>query len=215
MQLIGMLDSPYVRRVAISLQLLGLPFEHRSISVFRTFEQFKGINPVVKAPTLVCDDGTVLMDSTLMLDYAEVLAAAKGMGRSLMPGAPAQRQHALRVVGLALAACEKSVQIIYEQTLRPAEKQHQPWLDRVQGQLLAACAALEAELKRVPPAATSDTIDQAGLTCAVAWQFMQQTRPGLVPVADHPVLQAYSEQVEQLPEFAAAPHGDGTVAARG
>jgi glutathione S-transferase len=163
----------------------------------------------------VCDDGTVLMDSTLMLDYAEVLAAAKGTGRSLMPGAPAQRQHALRVVGLALAACEKSVQIIYEQTLRPAEKQHQPWLDRVQGQLLAACAALEAELKRVPPAATSDTIDQAGLTCAVAWQFMQQTRPGLVPVADHPVLQAYSEQVEQLPEFAAAPHGDGTVAARG
>jgi glutathione S-transferase len=215
MQLIGMLDSPYVRRVAISLQLLGLPFEHRSISVFRTFEQFKGINPVVKAPTLVCDDGTVLMDSTLMLDYAEVLAAAKGTGRSLMPGAPAQRQHALRVIGLALAACEKSVQIIYEQTLRPAEKQHQPWLDRVQGQLLAACAALEAELKRVPPAATSDTIDQAGLTCAVAWQFMQQTRPGLVPVADHPVLQAYSEQVEQLPEFAAAPHGDGTVAARG
>ena len=38
MQLIGMLDSPYVRRVAISLQLLGLPFEHRSISVFRTFD---------------------------------------------------------------------------------------------------------------------------------------------------------------------------------
>lgn len=215
MQLIGMLDSPYVRRVAISLQLLGLPFEHRSISVFRTFDQFKGINPVVKAPTLVCDDGTVLMDSTLMLDYAEALAAAKGTGRSLMPGALAQRQQALRVIGLALAACEKSVQFIYEQTLRPAEKLHQPWLDRVQGQLLAACAALEAEVKRVPLAATSDTIDQAGLTCAVAWQFLQQTRPGLVPVADHPVLQAYSQRVEQLPEFAAAPHGDGTVAGRG
>ena len=38
MQLIGMLDSPYVRRVAISLQLLGLRFEHQSISVFSTFE---------------------------------------------------------------------------------------------------------------------------------------------------------------------------------
>lgn len=37
MLLIGMLDSPYVRRVAISLQLLGLNFEHRSISVFSTF----------------------------------------------------------------------------------------------------------------------------------------------------------------------------------
>ena len=62
MQVIGMLDSPYVRRVAISLNLLGLPFEHRSISVFRAFEQFHSINPVVKAPTLVCDDGAVLID---------------------------------------------------------------------------------------------------------------------------------------------------------
>lgn len=52
MQLIGMLDSPYVRRVAISLQLLDLRFEHRSISVFSTFTQFQQINPVVKAPSI-------------------------------------------------------------------------------------------------------------------------------------------------------------------
>src|SRR5438876_11421193 len=90
MQLIGMLDSPYVRRVAVSLQLLGLPFEHRSISVFRTFEQFSAINPVVKAPTLVCDDGTVLMDSTLIIDYAEALAAPR---KSLMPVGVMERQH--------------------------------------------------------------------------------------------------------------------------
>ena len=82
MQLIGMLDSPYVRRVAISLQLLGLRFEHHSLSVFSTFAQFQQINPVVKAPTLVCDDGEILMDSTLILDYAEALAAP---GKSLMP----------------------------------------------------------------------------------------------------------------------------------
>jgi hypothetical protein len=60
-KLIGMLDSPYVRRVAISLQLLGLRFEHQSLSVFRTFSEFQQINPVVKAPTLLCDDGEVLM----------------------------------------------------------------------------------------------------------------------------------------------------------
>src|SRR6266567_177884 len=77
MQLIGMLDSPYVRRVAISLQLLGLRFEHHSVSVFSTFEQFRKINPVVKAPTLICDDGTVLMDSTLMIQYAEAIAASQ------------------------------------------------------------------------------------------------------------------------------------------
>lgn len=74
MQLIGMLDSPYVRRVAVSLQLLEVPFEHRAISVFGTYEQFRQINPVVKAPSLICDDGSVLMDSTLILDYAQSLA---------------------------------------------------------------------------------------------------------------------------------------------
>ena len=54
MKLIGMLDSPYVRRVAISLQLLGLRFEHQSLSVFSTFAAFRQINPVVKAPTFLC-----------------------------------------------------------------------------------------------------------------------------------------------------------------
>ena len=49
MKLVGMLDSPYVRRVAISLQLLGLRFEHQSLSVFRGFDEFQRINPVVKA----------------------------------------------------------------------------------------------------------------------------------------------------------------------
>jgi glutathione S-transferase len=46
-QLIGMLDSPYVRRAAITLRLLGLPFEHRPISVFRQYDEFAAINPVV------------------------------------------------------------------------------------------------------------------------------------------------------------------------
>src|SRR5438445_12721595 len=108
MQLIGMLDSPYVRRVAISLQLLGLRFEHKSVSVFSTYEQFRQINPVVKAPSLVCDDGEVLMDSTLIIDYAEALAAPH---KSLMPAGITERQHALRVIGLALAATDKGVQL--------------------------------------------------------------------------------------------------------
>ena len=206
MQLVGMLDSPYVRRVAISLQLLDLPFEHRSLSVFRAFDEFQRINPVVKAPSLVCDDGTVLMDSTLIIEHAEALAAPR---KSLMPAGLAGRQRALRVIGLALAACEKIVQIIYEQTLRPAEKQHAPWVARVGGQMLAAFEALEAELRRQPLAA-ADAIDQAGVTAAVAWHFTQQTRPELVPAANYPLLQAFSAQAEVLPAFAAAPHGAGT-----
>lgn len=210
MQLIGMLDSPYVRRVAISLQLLGLPFEHRSLSVFRTFDQFRAINPVVKAPTLVCDDGTVLMDSTLILDYVEALAAPK----SLMPRGLPERQAALRTIGLALAACEKSVQLVYERNLRPPEKQHEPWATRVLGQMHAAFGELEAELARRPPPGNAQRIGAADVATAVAWEFNERMLPATVKDAAYPCLRELSAWAEQLPEFLAAPHGDGTVRAR-
>jgi glutathione S-transferase len=198
MQLVGMLDSPYVRRVAVSLRLLGLPFEHRSVSVFSTFEQFRAINPVVKAPTLVCDDGTLLMDSTLIIDYAETIA-----GRSLMPSGSAARQHALRVLGLALAACEKTVQIVYERKLRPLEKQHAPWVDRVRNQLAAAYAGLEAEIRKLPAVADEASMGQAALTSAVAWSFTQLMIPDVIAPADCPSLAAFAADAEKLPAFLA------------
>ena len=207
MQLIGMLDSPYVRRVAVSLQLLGLDFEHHSISVFRTFEKFHQINPVVKAPSLVCDDGEVLMDSTLIIEYAEALAGGR---RSLMPNGITERQHTLRDIGLALAACEKSVAIIYERNLRPPEKLHQPWVSRVTDQLMAAYQLLETELSGSPLAVTSDAINQAGISIAVAWHFTQQMIPEVVPASKFPAIQAFSATAEGLPQFKAAPHGDAT-----
>lgn len=210
MQLIGMLDSPYVRRVAISLRLLGLPFEHRAISVFATFAEFQRINPVVRAPSLVCNDGKVLMDSTLILIYAEHLAAP---GRSLLPRESTELEHSLRIIGLALAACEKSVQDVYEHSLRPAEKWHRPWIERVQGQALAAFAALEAELDQRPLAVTSAAIDQAGITTAVVWQFAQSMLPNLIAAERHPRLAQHSQRAESLPEFRAyPPEGPGVPA---
>lgn len=113
------------------------------------------------------------------------------------------------MIGLALAACEKSVQIVYEHNLRPAEKLHEPWVQRVTGQMLAAFDSLEAELQSKPLAATSEGIDQAGVTTAVAWHFAQMLLPAVV-LAGNPVMDAFSAQAEQLDAFKAAPHGDGT-----
>jgi glutathione S-transferase len=205
-KLIGMLDSPYVRRVAISLQLLGLRFEHQPVSVFRTFSTFQQINPVVKAPSLICDDGEVLMDSTLILAYAEALARP----RTLMPSDAKALQHDLRLTGLALAACEKSAQIVYERGLRPPEKLHQPWIDRVSGQLLAAYGELERELAHQPLDAARSSVRQAGVSVAVAWHFTQQLLPHIVPAGQHPQLVSFSAAVEALPEFMAAPFGEST-----
>jgi glutathione S-transferase len=189
MRLIGMLDSPYVRRTAISLRLLGLCFELAQISVFRSMEEFKRINPVLKVPTFITDDGTALMDSTLILDYAQRLA-----GKSLMPSQDYTK--ALRLIGLALAACEKSVQIYYERTLRPEEKRHQPWLDRVSGQLLAAYGALEREIGDWPSAPL-----QPDITVAVAWYFTQHTVADVVSAASHPRLAATSARAEAQAVF--------------
>jgi len=202
MQLIGMLDSPYVRRCAVSLKLLGIEFEHRAVSVFRHFDEFRSINPAVKAPTLVCDDGTVLMDSNLILQHAESLATK---ARSLIPVSPTERLRDLRSLGLALAACEKSISIIYERNLRPVEKQHEPWLERVRGQLLAACGDLERELGRAELPYGSGDITQAGVTVAVAWSFLQLMIPEIVVASQYPAWRSFALVAEQLPEFVSLP----------
>ncbi|MHC8366526.1 glutathione S-transferase [Pseudomonas sp. ZT5P21] len=201
MKLIGMLDSPYVRRVAISAKRLGIDLDHQSVSVFRHFEQFQQINPVVKAPTLVLGDGEVLMDSTLIIDYLEALAAP---GKSLMPGELDQRLRSLRLIGLGLAACEKSVQLYYERNLRPAEIQYQPWVERVEGQLAAAYSALERELDQ-QPLKTDGSIGQDGITLAVAWSFTKLVVPDQVDARQFPQLTAFTAYAEGLAEFVRTP----------
>lgn len=202
MRLIGMLDSPYVRRVAVSLRCMGLPFVHEAVSVFRHYPEFSAINPVVKAPTLVTDDGVVLMDSTLILDYAERLVPAD---RRLHPTALPDYARAQRVVGLALAACEKSVQMVYERTLRPKEKQHQPWLDRVQLQLLAAYRLLESEVGSGRAWLFGEGPLQADIATATVWSFTQSVLADAVAASDHPALSLFGKRAEALAEFLAFP----------
>ncbi len=199
MRLIGMLDSPYVRRVAISLDLLGIAFQHESISVFSTFEQFRAINPMVKAPTVVCDDGTVLMDSSLILQYVEASS-----GKSLWSRDAAVLLREFRAVSVALAACEKSVQIVYERNLRPQAAQHEPWVARVTGQMLAAYGCLEQEVQN-HPAVFENAGGQAAVSAAVVWEFVQSMLAPLVPAADYPGLAALSARLEQSAPFLAYP----------
>jgi glutathione S-transferase len=210
MRLVGMLDSPYVRRTAISLQAMGISFEHQPLSVFNDFAQFQAINPVVKAPTLVFDSGELLMDSTVILHYAESAVPAS---RRLMPATGEEFRLALQIIGFALAACEKAVQCVYEKNLRPMEKQHQPWIDRIGSQMKAACAGLEQKLVLSEFELRPTELNQPFITSAVVWQFIQNMLPHLVPTADFPHLVSLSNYAETLPEFLAFPPvGPGVVA---
>lgn len=206
MQLIGMMDSPFVRRVAVSMAVLEIPFEHRSLSVFRHFDRFREINPTVKAPTFIDDDGTQLIDSTLILDYLDQRAAPE---ERLMPQDPTVRRHALHLIGFALAACEKTVQIVYERNLRPQDKQHAPWLERLQTQLAAAYGTLERDVATAGAGAGAwlcgGRLTQADITVAVAWRFTQHILPGAIEPARYPALAALSARAEALPAFVGAP----------
>ncbi len=204
MKLIGMLDSPYVRRTAISLRRLGIAFEHRPLSVFRDEAAFRELNPLVKAPTLILDDGTVLCESGLIIDYAETLT-----GHSLLPLAAPARALALRRIGLAMVACEKTVQWVYETQQRPSEAQYAPWQDRIARQLQAALQAMEAEIRGLGPHnwLGGPEPGQADISMAVAWAFHQHIAPAPTwAVAQAcPALGAWAERAEQRAEFKAFP----------
>ena len=201
MQLIGFMDSPFVRRVAVTAQILGIPYDHRELSIFRDFEEFSEINPLVKVPTIICDDGQVLVDSQLIIDYLESLSG----GSTLMPSAESNYIHALNVIGTAMVANEKTVQLIYELETRPEALQHQEWIDRVQRQLTGAIDLLEAQYADVTEWLFGTEISQADITVAITWKFTQFRYPQRVAAANHPALTGLSARAEALPEFQACP----------
>ncbi|MYM64748.1 glutathione S-transferase family protein [Pseudomaricurvus sp. HS19] len=196
MQLIGVLKSPYVRRTAISLQMLGVAFEHRSLSTFDNEDEYRAINPALKAPTLVCDDGTVMLDSSLILQYAEAALSL----RSLWPDNPAGLQRDFALVSMAMAACDKAVQYIYEVYRRPESAQLDSWRERVVQQSQGAFTELERQLQQNPQAVASDEC-QLSVTAAVVWQFVWEYAGELLQPLQCPGLEALSRRMESHPVF--------------
>lgn len=194
-KLIGMMDSPYVRRVAVSLELYGVAFESQPLSVFSTFEEFSRINPAVKAPTLILDNGTRLMDSSLILNYFEAQAAPE---QKLLPMAPDALAKDLQTLGFILAASEKAVQNVYEHNLRPMEKQYNPWIERITLQLLAACQEWDTLLETRPANAVAD---QVTVTSTVIWTFIQSMIPHVVNAGNFKKIQAVSDVFENQAAF--------------
>src|SRR5580658_9389914 len=122
-----MFDSPFVRRVAISMQLLDIGYEHADWSVGRDFEMIREYNPLGRVPTLVLDDGESLVESAAILDY---LDEQVGSARALLPASGDERREALQLMAIATGSADKAVTQVYEGVFRPAEKRHDPWLAR-------------------------------------------------------------------------------------
>lgn len=141
MLLIGVNRSPYTRRVAITLEAYGMPFEQRALSGFANRAEVRAANPLGRIPALVLDGGETLVDSGAIIDH---LDEVHGRARALTLAAGADRRAVLKVAALMMGACDKGLHAAYARNHTPAEKLHQPWIDDCLAQMTSALAAVDA-----------------------------------------------------------------------
>jgi glutathione S-transferase len=200
MLLIGMFDSPFVRRVAVSLKLLEMPFEHANWSVGRDFDRIREYNPLGRVPTLVTDDGATLFESAAILDYLDERA---GPERALLPAAGPERRITLNLMAMASGAAEKGVAQIYERVFRPEEKRHAPWVDRCHVQMSASLAALDRAVgeRGVSQWLVGKRMSQADITAACAFTFLNDALRVAADRVMYASLAMLAARCESLPAF--------------
>lgn len=197
MILIGQYDSSFVRRVGIALRLYGIPFEHRPWSITGDADKLKQYNPLIRVPTLVLEDGDVLIESNLIIAYIDSLVPA---ARRLYPQAEPDRHRALHMTALATGMADKGVSLFYEKVLH---KEMSPfWVDRCRSQIMAALDRLDADrTSRDTPYWFGDAIGHCDIAVACALRHTTEAHPGLIPMDDFPALQAHCAKLEALPVF--------------
>jgi glutathione S-transferase len=199
MILIGQYDSPFVRRVAIALRLYGLAYEHRPWSTFADAEQIAQYNPVRRVPTLVLDDGEVLIDSVTILDHLDALAGP--MKALIAPAGPARRQ-ALKICALATGLADKAVSLVYERVLH--QQVSQAWIDRCVAQVAGVLDTLQTDRAgRATSFWFGETIGHADIAVACALRFTTEAHPTPFDLLRWPSLAAYAARCEALAPFQA------------
>lgn len=201
--LVGQYDSPFVRRVAISLRVLGFAYEHDTRSVFGDFDAMRQINPLGRIPSLILSGGETLIDSAAILDW---LDEAVGPERALIPPQGAERRRALRLIALATGTQDKIGAVGFERTMRPAAYRWPDWVERCRTQGAGGLAALEAE-----PWPADAKLDQAQITTACIFRWAQLGASEMVPSGRYPRLDGLSARLETRPEFQATDPGEWRV----
>lgn len=197
MILIGQFDSPFVRRVGITARHYGIAFEHRPWSVFGNGEEVRRLNPLMRVPTMVLDDGEVLVDSATMIDHLDAIAPTE---LRLAPGSGAARRQVLRIAALANGMAEKAVSLFYE--IRLHKEVSAVWSERCRSQMLGTLEALEAERARAGAGYWfGDRLSHADVAVATAVRFVSEAHPALVDLARFPALGAATRSLEDLPLF--------------
>jgi glutathione S-transferase len=197
MILIGQYDSPFVRRVAVALRLYGFDFEHRPWSTFGDADKIAPFNPLRRVPTLVLDDGEVLIESGAILDY---LDERVGRDRAMIASSGAARRRALKTCALATGLGDKAVSLVYERVLH-AERS-EVWIERCRTQIAAVLDVLEAERSKLSsPWWFGERIGHADIAAGCVLRFTREAHPGVFDAGRWPALAAHGDACEALPAF--------------
>ncbi|HJW40034.1 MAG TPA: glutathione S-transferase family protein [Rhizomicrobium sp.] len=196
MILVGQYDSPYVRRVAVSLRLLDLPYVHDTRSVFGDFDDMRRTNPLGRIPSLILEDGEVLIDSAAILDHIDERV---GPGRALIPHAGAGRRACLRRIALATGAIDKAGGgVVYERLVRPQRYRWPEWIERCRTQAVGALDALDTA-----DWPDGERLDQSQITAACLLFYLKVNAPELIPLGHYPALDRLLARCEPMPAFQA------------
>jgi glutathione S-transferase len=189
--------SPFVRKIRIAASVLGLDREI-TIELADTAnpgDTVRQQNPLGKIPALVLEDGMVLFDSRVILDYLDHRAG----GGKIVPKDAAARFAALRLQALADGLMDASILLIYEGRWRSAERHEPKWVDHQAGKVARALASLEAAPPQLdaPP-----NVGQIAVACALGYRdfrFAGTWRK------DHPRLVAWLDKfAAAVPAYAAS-----------
>jgi len=186
--------SPYGRKVQLAAAILRLDdrITIKGADAMDASDSLRQQNPLGKIPVLITDDGTVLYDSPVILEYLDHQA---GGGR-ILPAEPKARFEALRLQALCDGVLDACLLRVYEGRWRDPAHREQKWLDHQADKVKRALDVLEAS----PPVVGADPdVGHITLACALGYldlRFEGQWR------ADYPRLVRWLEAFAQrVPAF--------------
>jgi glutathione S-transferase len=156
--------SPFGRKIKIAAAVLGLS-DRIKIETTDTNDPSDTIrkqNPLGKIPALVLEDGSVLYDSPVILEYLDALAG----GGKIIPRDGKARWDVLCMHALADGIMDAALLQVYEKRFRPEEMWFAKWTDYQAEKVARALDVLETE----PPALSATPhIGLIGLACALGY----------------------------------------------
>jgi glutathione S-transferase len=197
MILVGQYDSPFVRRVAVTLNHYKLRFERNRLSVFSP--EMVEINPLVRIPSLVIDGDETLFDSAAILDYLDEMVGPK---KALMPASGEKRRRVIQATVIAAGAIEKAGAVVYERHFHPKHHVAHEWIVRCLSQLSGALVHLDAHAKE--PWFFGNDITQADITIGCLIGYLRLRLQEAFPRGRYPQLERLAERCEALDAFIAA-----------